>query len=324
MTYSPFRALGRLAGSVYRRNHISRQDLLVGAAEGIVGATVLASGIYGATRIFGETNAEKALRQFPDRIHGAVRVDKYPVEGARHCLVHIKTFHHSTKGQKDKIRKSFEELRNRGIDTEFDVEKYLELADEYAYLAYENIGKIIDHLRRTIPIEEIYIEGVSVEGEQEIDKLSKMAAELWEREKEVAAFGEDEESKKVSRIIYYSLLKETCYGRLKVRGTETRRIMEETDSIMKPEYVDKLISGEADRKKDEKMLTEDREDAALEIVSQNGADIAVLPYGGVHSWQDTIKRWNSSNPSRMFCLIEVLPQSSAGIIDQLSEFMKED
>ena len=66
--------------------------------KGIVGLAALVMPYVSA---FGQTQteAERALAQFPDTLPGAAKVEKYPVKGAKQVLVHLKNIHDGAYGQ---------------------------------------------------------------------------------------------------------------------------------------------------------------------------------------------------------------------------------
>ena len=60
---------------------------------------------------------------------------------------------------------------------------------------------------------------------------------------------------------------------------------------------------------DHSLVTEDRENALLQIVAGNGDDVAVTVFGAAHDWRDAIGRWNADpeNVRRRFSFVQITP-----------------
>lgn len=59
-----------------------------------------------------------------------------------------------------------------------------------------------------------------------------------------------------------------------------------------------------------KIIRREREDYVVEKIAKKGDKINLLLFGEAHDFKDNIDRWNKSNPSKQYRLIEVTPELS--------------
>ena len=58
-----------------------------------------------------------------------------------------------------------------------------------------------------------------------------------------------------------------------------------------------------------RLITEERENALLEIISKDKGYKHVTVFGSGHDWSNNIKEWNKKYPKNKICLIEISPKS---------------
>tara|TARA_Y100000034_G_scaffold100223_1_gene123436 strand:- start:763 stop:1515 length:753 start_codon:yes stop_codon:yes gene_type:complete len=100
-------------------------------------------------------------------------------------------------------------------------------------------------------------------------------------------------------------------GKIKVKTTEDK---EKFDNAVNSVYegLEKVLEKPSDSNKIGKgmynAMTEEREDAVLNILSQYKGPVLPLVYGADHNFKDNIDKWNKKNSNKKFSLIEVIPR----------------
>lgn len=61
----------------------------------------------------------------------------------------------------------------------------------------------------------------------------------------------------------------------------------------------------------DRALFEERENALLEIIAEEGDDIATTVYGAAHDWENNVREWNKAHPDKAFSLITLTPREVA-------------
>ena len=104
-------------------------------------------------------SAEDYFKDFPEKIRGASRIDKYWTEGARHILVHIRQAHTSSAPAM-----YFEAKRQNPDYTDEELMKKVEEFRKDVHEFQFNIVTIYADLMRRYSLRFIYPEGLSVDG----------------------------------------------------------------------------------------------------------------------------------------------------------------
>ena len=278
---------------------ISRRDFLQYGAGAIAGLGLGAGGLwlFNDYQERNQTLANKLLEEFPNQIPGARSVEKQKVRGANKTLVHVRQAHeqegiiplNELLAKKDLTP---EEKRNYARAV---VNRFREISNNQ-----EDIYSVLDYLIKNKGLNEIYSEGVSKSSENDVNA---MAGELHElainRVFSIGYFGE-ELDEKTRNLLYFipgadKIL--SSKGRIKIRGCETDALND---------IVYGLRNGDRELYNAGNSL---REDAALDIISQNTNPLNVIVYGGEHRWLDNIHAWNQKNPTKKYSLVEVTPES---------------
>jgi hypothetical protein len=256
---------------------MNRRKFMNWAGAAALGLAAAGGAVYTGRRIgdamLYSTPANAALRDFPEQMPGASRLEKYPNRGARYCLVHIRQAH------------------TTGNDTEEQLAQIREVQ--------EDVYSILSFLCDKKGLREVYVEseagGVSLT--QAMEDLESTNAELrkllGEDSRQV---DKDMAGKRILRGGAYKLRSE---GKLKIKAAET------LEGNMMP-----LFLGGKETKEGVKAITGKREDILLQLIDKDAPALAVTVYGGGHSWADNIEEWNSVKPEAKFSPIEITPKLS--------------
>jgi len=245
----------------------------------LAGATLAGIVSSPALNILGQTEAERALDTFPDRIPGAISVDKYRTDGAKHCLVHIRQVHEGGK-------ETMETVQN-------------------------NIYRILTNLSHTTGIDSIYLEGFS---DRQIEKANMFYQKVKVQAVEVQS----------NPRAKYGFTRAAFELGLKLRSAEDLDLAKEAMQMHRNMKKDRSDLKTANRFAS---LNEERELYAMEKIASSGDPLAILVYGGAHSFggkkscgedyvvrvsgfpdYDNIHEWNVARPGKSFSLIEVTPK----------------
>ncbi len=296
-------------------NGITRREFLYGAAASIAlagGITVYRSYLaYEANR----TQADRFFESFPDQIPGAASIEKFPTEGASHCLVHIQIVHGEPW---------FQIFEHYGADENSRITK------ESIMRSIENVQpirrdtkKILEYLFRDQGIKSIYLEGYrekdpsSKEGIVKNFNLSMSELKRIQQLMNSPISKDEKEKLNKTSLPYYrystwalgnygGALELIIDGKLKSKFGEIRRDDSLFDFSKNLEEKDKIRKGKGI---DSPLLLKIREDELLELVSKSEDAIALTWYGGGHDFKDSIKEWNKSNPLDKFSFIRIKPDS---------------
>ena len=272
-----------------------------------------------------KTAANQYLHNFPTNIPGAGTITRYEVDGAKHCLVHIRQLHHPPL---DSLR--FGKKRTPIIAVQQDI---------YA---------ILSHLIQKSKLTNVYEEGIyvpegtskdTVEGllylRQQKQDLKKSDTTLRKKCEELSLQREKNEkiytqicinSPKMSQELFNwcqryepiaklleQVSRDVCgkYSSAPSEQNETEKQGEElyrqgaADVLFFERKVDLKAAETANARKQGRF--EPREDALLEIVAKDAPTYAVAVYGGGHDFGDNIERWNTAHPHQKFSFIEITP-----------------
>lgn len=254
--------------------------------------------------------ADELFDNFPLELPGAKRIRKHYAPGSAYCLVHIRQLHLApvdidtpelrnliTSVHKDIYqilcylteRNNVCEVHSEGIS-----EKNLEEAQR-AYMVfmehYEMLKKYEVHIGR---VKELL--GKNPDNEEIQAYLKKIQAEY---ELQAQTFGESP-----SLLENHAVFRLYREKKIKIKPSENDAISDDAFFLNRLFY-----EGKISRRTKERIVNEEREDAALEIISQDDSVMPVIVYGGGHDWTNNIRAWNSENPDKRFSLIVVTPES---------------
>ena len=269
--------------------------------KGIVGLAALVMPYVSA---FGQTQteAERALAQFPDTLPGAAKVEKYPVKGAKQVLVHLKNIHDGAYGQ-------------GRLPTNHVVYPYMLQGQTEMY-------QICQNLITGLNLDAVYSEGQVMDdfARDSIASVRKLVVNIEKRDLEEYAANRYK-TDVIARVV---LTKD-----VHTRGSESSEALNKGHEVVLEENVtlSRYVEYAVDK----------REDAVLERLSEQSEPLKILVYGGAHCFggkntcgatyrqemgrsndpfdratyklnKDNIAAWNAANPEKKFSLIEVTSQ----------------
>jgi len=228
------------------------------------------------------TEANKLLRDFPTKIQGAKRIDKYETPNASHCLVQLRNIHHD-------FQESFEQATPEEKAEIIAVQK-----DVY------NILSFLWERNNQEPIE-VYLEGTF----PELEDIRKTLAELIQ-----------------PQIARAPTEKEFYFGATQILEREGKVIIipaETMDSITKATKAaeeNSFCKAVYDDREDlllEK-IAEKSKPLALTVYGSCHAwggksSFKNYNFRGKFSLKDNIAEWNEKHPDRKISLIETTPKS---------------
>ena len=233
------------------------------------------------------TEANQALRRFPDSLEGAVSVDKYEVLGAKQCLVCVDQLHYA------------EHWEGRSNEEQEELYRAINGFQKNVYGIFDNLIKnhgfsnayLEGCLNRSSPDEArdqthvIYFilreEGFFVD---EIDKL------------EECGFSNLDEFENIKYLPGAGKL-HAMQGNIKVRPLERKDInnklkeMDTSIGVAEPLFDNWVYDG--------------REYGLLKNVSEDGDASALATLGRSHDIKDNISLWNEMNPDNKFSYIRI-------------------
>jgi len=276
------------------------------------------------------TKANRLLLDFPDKIPGALSIDKYLTPKAEYCLVHIyqRHLHPDFPENKPKVKKVQDNIylilsyliNNNNLSM-----VYGEGINDFNISRLE-IERAYFYLQEFIPRNDILEKKVK----KTLDKwgpeewlLDKWGPEEWLREFYIR------DRNQIKETLSYNAVNRLYFeGKIEIRPAEEQETQRNADLAM-------FFLGEnlkiantnipAPRKEFLCGVMDDRENALLRIISEQENSLCVTVYGGAHAWggkkscgrvyslkgrtslEDNLKKWNEKNPDKKFSLIEVLP-----------------
>ncbi len=242
------------------------------------------------------TETNRRLAEFPEEIPGVFEVIKIEVEGAKHCLVHVGQ-QHWVSGMKDS--------------------KLIEVME-----TQEEIYGILSYLREEMMLKKIYQEG-SCEGfsslklkELRVVQRNFLLSELSEiikpdtiEEIKNELIEEEEE--------FTNYLCNSALGRLEEEGKIILRPAERyfeydahsefLSNLLILPFLDSTLVDNEEIIKLEEILTNNRENALIDIINTEEDQFSLTVYGAAHNFYDNVQRWNKKYPDNKFSYIKILP-----------------
>jgi len=308
-----------------RRKFLAASAVTVGA---------LATGTwFGVKEMLKKSEAEEFFENFPLTMPGVAKVEKFPVKDSEHCLVHIRLVHEITlMDEFAKLSKNQELLKKIRPEIRKALEALTTLIakqGELKALQYaQDLKIVLEHLSTNHAFDEVYVEGWRIEEEGRLAELStvlRTGEEIMENmQREIAQERDPEQAKKMQQTLHdiqssrnellkkfpavdLALFEFAQNKQLRIRAAESAQAHGAAMAQLRNEL---LLT-------DEKVQN-DREDALLQIISNNGSVIAVTIYGGAHDWTDNINKWNQTNKDK-FNYIRITPVAYQRHTEEKSE-----
>ncbi len=256
----------------------------------------------GSTQVSHFTEAEKAFFQFPDTIQGAIKIEKYPVQGAKHCLVHVRAIHDGWYGHG----------------------RFSTNSVEYPFVlqAQQGMYQILTNLITRFKIDAIYSEG---------NTSDDFARDAIANERKLIV---DIEKKDLEEYALHRY-KTAVIGRVILTKDVHIKATEDPDALDKGREV--TLKKNATLGEFAEYALERREDGVLERIAESAGPLAVLVYGGGHLFggkstcgdgyrremvtskdpqeriaykvnKDNIAEWNAAHPMQKFSFIDITPK----------------
>lgn len=308
-------------------NNISRRNALGRIGRGLAGI-ILAGGlsaIPGNSMPEKVTEANQILYDFPARIPGARRIDKYLTQDARYCLVHIRQVHPTDKG----LENMSEEMRKRIANVQNSIYYIL------GHL-YEREGKpleVYDEGRIHIPKDFFAelrdkcvadrTELLAIMPKANPEEKRQIEEELAKLEKKISG------TEDLLSLPYLSEKEgpEYAVNRLNKEGKIVILPFEDFFHSSAINKIRKKAEDEKDPNRGAYLLASSdmRDEKFIERVGQTESPLIIVVLGGGHEFGgrtsfpdyqflgraelgDNIDKWNRENPDRRFSLIEVTPE----------------
>lgn len=234
----------------------------------------------------GLTEANIALRSFPEQLEGAGDIKKYETPDAAYCLVHILQAH---------------------LGPPYTVDNYQRITN-----VEEDVYHILKQLASQGRVSEVHVEGLS-KAEEEFIRPQRMDAFVNEyldrclRYAKIAVTPANREKFKYLGGGEFVLAKEIS---LKLSAAEKQEVFDK--AVVSPRFSCAVLDA--------------REDACLDVLTGYKGPVYTLVYGFAHSFagtesftnykrggrpwsEDNIHKWNDENPDKKFSLIEIVPAS---------------
>lgn len=272
-------------------------------------ATIVSSSFFGCStgkylHIPEYTKAELALSDFPKEIPGAKSVKRYPLPGARYCLVHIRQKHYVSHEMPEEEKRNTEEVQR-------DIKSILEfLVDKYK-------------------TKSVYIEGLTPRIAHQIRDVASFKLEepsvLEKRLSDFQASGRSKEEIENARI-KLAKYKES-YARwlnakdkiVSIVGSSAELAFDGKITPMACELDDYADAAEKELRKpkgernlDSAAIMDDRENTVFFFITLDSPDknpISFVVYGAAHEFLDNSMGWNKFKPEKPVSLIEIIPKS---------------
>ena len=261
------------------------------------------------------TQANKKLRDFPEKIKGAKSITKYETPGAKYTLVHLRQTHYVDMG---------EELSLENIIKD-DIGYWNKIKDIYTKInnCQKDIYDILTELRENQNVSNIRSEGVMVRDFDNLNNKEALKNEYFSKLAELDKknyFPESIEScfrtmnhlekyVKANKPAPFSTTEKTLkdYNNAKqnfekfkyIAGSDFLLAIEDKLNILPAETLEAYDTNDNNI----------REYALLEIISKNNNPLELTVYGAKHNFKDNIKKWNKENPNKKYSLIEITPEN---------------
>ncbi|MBM3234324.1 hypothetical protein FJZ19_04505 [Candidatus Pacearchaeota archaeon] len=283
------------------------------------------------------TAANLELIDFPEKITGAGKIERYMITGAKKCIVHIRQRHalddtlpeyiEKIKAIQEDIYKILSFLADRGVkevyveaivpETEDKGNKKAEkfLAEkEQRQVDAEICERNIQHWQKQLEEYAKFLAQGNLQDEKYIEVLINSLAESRVRLRKLKKEKSEKEKEELERGAAFWL---ACENRIELRAAETLSSYTAGNEMSK--------SGRRDLEAFLAIM-EKREDILLDMVSRSEEPLVVCIFGGRHAFGgtyscsklysregkssiiDNLDKWNKNNPDKKFSLIEITPE----------------
>jgi len=303
------------------------------AASAVTVGAVATGTWFGVKEMLKKSQAEEFLENFPFKMPGVAKVEKFPVKDAKRCLVHIRLVHEypfmdefTQHPQAQELLKKIRPEKRKVLET---LTALIAKQGELKALQFaQDLKKVLEHLSTNHTVDTVYVEGWHIEQERVLAQMStdlKKGNEVMNNmQREIAQERDPERAKELQQALnelqssrndllkslpafHLALFEFTQKRQLRIRAAESSKAHGEAMAHLR-----NTLSPS-----DEK-LHKDREDALLQIVSNNDDVIAVTIYGGAHDWSDNINEWNRTNADK-FNYIRITPVAYQRLAEEKSE-----
>ena len=315
--------------------NINRRELLPYAVTSLLAAKASLDSLLAQST----SRANEIANNIPDVILSA-QVEKYLVQDAKYCFVHIRQRHLSpipglitpeSRAQVGEVQQEIysiieylqKELKIKAVygesidaTTEELIRVYIDQKRNFNSLAQmvkseleDTIGLYEKLLNDSTRLEKIRTQRGEA-GVQEVrQQYQKLKDDILKIEE--TYLRNTREELKLSDDLSDAVLRAQLRGLVNVRAAEDKSTYEKSGQAMikwlQEQYQKNTASGLP------KEVLDDREDALIRIISdrQGKTDepLAVTVFGGIHDWRNNILQWNMQNLSEKMSLIVVTPAS---------------
>ncbi len=285
------------------------------------------------------SGVEAMIKSFPEEIPGASRVVKYPVKGAKTCVVHIRQEHLVGFNPNSYV--------DGAHGFHINSQEELERVNYYQ----EQIYKILKYLKDKEITSSVYIEGMTPEIWDRINREGLLEKILYPINEELEDKLCDFEQK-LSQEIIWDVPKGSSADEVRKGYLNRKNQLEKEYEAFREKYKfagggalrlvyggelsiagfeDANVLDSAYRELDEtgrvgKIGLDGREDSLLESIGKSGEEFAFVVLGGQHafggkkscgldyslkgrmSYKDNLYEWNRNNPDNNLALIEITPE----------------
>ncbi|MFT4303511.1 MAG: hypothetical protein ACMXYG_03030 [Candidatus Woesearchaeota archaeon] len=306
------------------------------------------------------TEANQFLLDFPSEIPGASSVDKYITPDARYTLVHIRQTH-----DEDGILKIIDSvydhffLGNMPVKTLDNLKNFIDIYDAFIRTInlvediannQKNIHDIVDQITDNHPDVPIFLEGYAIEDRQQVENFTNLTDMLYESIS-TRLINNQHYAQDIRTALSFMRLHRNSidnqqdgmfetYDEIMEKSKEYTKIIDRamyypggTELLSRKKYLNLHPAETAEahssinREEYTADMSEKREDAALQLISDLGSTYSIIIYGAAHAWggnksfgrsyptegrlsmKDNIAEWNKRNPDKKFSLIEITPES---------------
>ena len=264
---------------------------------------------------------ERFLKEFPDSLSNATAIEKFPIVGARYCLVHFKQMHEVPDYQREKVERYVEELDSElSPSNSSEIEKRMAENFKSDLLKVEELSKmnqkklqlILQELISGGIIKELRLEGLTADDLIAIDNQIQIVLRADQARKTDgpdSALLRELELKEKRALNYINAIRKDWQISLlfesdvKILPGDDRAILERGHEIAKREGIT-FDAGTFENSFRANM--EERETFLLEqlCTSEEAVGQGVI-FGAKHDWRDAIESWNQSHPDAKCCLVVV-------------------
>jgi len=241
------------------------------------------------------TEANKILRNFPDRIPGAMDIIKHETFGAKYCAVHVGAMH----PQPVQIAKICAK-RNYGDDaSEEQIRNYVDTMHRLSNEAQKDVYSVLNFLYDTQNVREIRMEGVA--GKVSSEKIQKEYDLTLDELSSSGYFKKEFEENDLESFRYLA------GGDIVMALDRGLKITAGEDLKIRERWQGDFMSN----KNDLSIIEDAREDYIIKGIAEGENVMAVFTFGMGHKFIRRINHWNKYNPNSKLSLIEILGKGPA-------------